>query len=105
MHECYMIFAVFALIFRCWTFCLLFDLIKVFVLPFTSPFAFPLSEGAHQNEEGIRGRAPTVLRTVPHGCASKLFRHVAVWTIHYTCEIFISVIRLEVFNDINDKTI
>lgn len=81
MHECYMIFAVFALIFRCWTFCFTFDLIKVLVFAcfvlylLVSAFSFTSSlfiytwRREQQNEEGIRGRAPTVRSTVPHGCA------------------------------------
>lgn len=72
-----MIFAVFVLIFRCWTFCLSFDLIKVlgfaciylFCLVCLVCFYLLFLVGSNKNKEGIRGRAPTVLRTVPHGCA------------------------------------
>lgn len=98
-----MIFAVFALIFRCWTFCLSFDLIKVLIfacivlfalyllVSFTSSLFIYTWRREQQNEEGIRGRAPTVRSTVPHGCASKLFVHVIVWTVINTCTVAVII--------------
>ena len=94
-----MIFAVFVLIFRCWTFCLSFDLIKVLV--FACIYLFCLVclvyfyllflVGSNKNKEGIRGQAPTVRSTVPHGCASKLFVHVIVWTVINTCTVAVII--------------
>ena len=110
MHVYLMIFAVFVLIFRCWTFCFSFDFIKVLVLSciylcllvsFTSSLFIYTWRREQQNEEGIRGRAPTVRSTVPHGCASKLFVHVIVWTVMNTY----TVVAVIINNNANSNTV
>lgn len=108
-----MIFAVFVLIFRCWSFCFSFDLFKMLVfacfvlfllvsacLLYFFPLYLHMEEGTTKRG-GDKGASPHGAEHRPPWLRSKIFVHIIVWTVINTC----TVVAVIINNNANSNTV